>query len=151
MEVKGRLLALGALSIIGMFSFRSDEGGHFVLPTTETPRLRSSFKDADFPRITIKNKNKEKEKDVAFNNTVEKDPLSSEEVPLNNVEEVPLSVEKDPLNNVEELRMHRSFQDIDVPLRVLTANTTYTPLAEIVMHAECLAQCERRIFDAYIR
>lgn len=157
MEVKGRLIALGALSMIGMFSFRANEGGHFVPSTTETPRLRS-FKDADFPRITIKEKDTDKEK-YNDNTTVENDPLNNiEEVPLsdgndplNNIDEVRLSDEKDPLNSIEEVRRHHSFKDVDVPLRVLMANTTYTPLAEIVMHAECLAQCERRIFDAYIR
>lgn len=111
MAAKGRLLALGVLSIIGMFSFRADEGVHFVLPTTKTPRLRSSF--ADFPRITVNE----------YNIT---------EIPLKPVEDIGQEV----------------LDDVDIPPRILMTNN---PFAEIVMHAECIAQCERRIFDAYIR
>jgi hypothetical protein len=30
-------------------------------------------------------------------------------------------------------------------------NSTFNPFAQIAKHTDCLAQCERRVFDAYIR
>jgi len=135
MTLKVRLFVLGALSLIGIFSFRADETGSKVLPTTETPRLRINLKEIVVPPI-------EKSEVLPIEKSEVLPIEKSEVLPTENVKEIVVP----PINRVI---------DTDIPLHILLANTSYNPYAEIAMHAgcivQCLTQCERRIFDAYIR
>jgi hypothetical protein len=170
MASKGRLFVLGALSLIGLFCFRADEVEHAVLPTTETPRLRSSFKDVDFPRRfhDFERSLSEDVKDVVkdpvehfVKDPVErfvKDPVEHfVKDPVEHVVKAPVeNVVKDPVENVVKALVEAPtddypyFEEVHFTLRILM-NSTFNPFAQIAKHTDCLAQCERRVFDAYIR
>ena len=170
MASKGRLFVLGALSLIGLFCFRADEVEHAVLPTTETPRLRSSFKDVDFPRRfhDFERSLSEDVKDVVKDPVehVVKDPVEHVvkdpvehfvKDPVEHVVKAPVeNVVKDPVENVVKALVEAPtddypyFEEVHFTLRILM-NSTFNPFAQIAKHTDCLAQCERRVFDAYIR
>ena len=146
MASKGRLFVLGALSLIGLFCFRADEVEHAVLPTTETPRLRSSFKDVDFPR-----------RFHDFERSLSEDVKDVVKDPVEHVVKAPVeNVVKDPVENVVKALVEAPtddypyFEEVHFTLRILM-NSTFNPFAQIAKHTDCLAQCERRVFDAYIR
>ena len=150
MASKGRLFVLGALSLIGLFCFRADEVEHAVLPTTETPRLRSSFKDVDFPRRfhDIERSLSEDAKDPVED--VVKDPVEHfVKDPVQHFVKDPVQhFVKDPVEAPTD--DYPYFEEVHFTLRILM-NSTFNPFAQIAKHTDCLAQCERRVFDAYIR
>ena len=150
MASKGRLFVLGALSLIGLFCFRADEVEHAVLPTTETPRLRSSFKDVDFPR-RFHDFERSLSEDVKDHvEDVVKDPVE------HFVKDPVEHFVKDPVEHFVKDPVEAStddypyFEEVHFTLRILM-NSTFNPFAQIAKHTDCLAQCERRVFDAYIR
>ena len=166
MASKGRLFVLGALSLIGLFCFRADEVEHAVLPTTETPRLRSSFKDVDFPRRfhdferSLSEDVKDHVEDVV-KDPVEhfvKDPVEHfVKDPVEHFVKDPVEhFVKDPVEHFVKDPVEAStddypyFEEVHFTLRILM-NSTFNPFAQIAKHTDCLAQCERRVFDAYIR
>ena len=162
MASKGRLFVLGALSFIGMFCFRADEQGRTVVaPTTETPHLRNSFKDHEIHRRIHEFERSLSEEPVQH---VATENVATENVATEHVHESNSAVESIPAddigtnpaddvatNPVDDLIVDvPRFEEIHVTLRILV-NSTFNPYAQIVKHTDCLAECERRIFDAYIR
>jgi len=181
MASKGRLLVLGALSFIGMFCFRADEQGRtMVAPTTETPHLRNSFKDHEVHRRIHEFERSLSEEPVQHVATehVAVENVAIEHVATEHVATENVATENVAIENVATEHVHESniaddidtnpaddvatnpmddltvdvprFEEIHVTLRILM-NSTFNPYAQIVKHTDCLAECERRIFDAYIR
>ena len=168
MASKGRLFVLGALSFIGMFCFRADEQGRTVVaPTTETPHLRNSFKDhevhrriheferplSEEPVQHVATENIATENVATENVATEHVDESNSAVDTNTADDIDTNpaddIDTNPVDDLSTFDVPR-FEEIHVTLRILM-NSTFNPYAQIVKHTDCLAECERRIFDAYIR